>query len=152
MIVYKVRVGNAENSLVNVSSIPSFCQTKNERDQFDDLNRRLNMELERVQQQTYSEKSLVKQLQDKLAQADNTERELLTKYNRERDKVAEHCAKITSIENAVTNLEQQNRDYVADIEVHEAHYEEQNLTLARNLEDNDILSAYNICVQSKLCN
>ena len=75
------------------------------------------MELQRVQQQTYSDRNLIKQLQDKLAQADNTEREWQTKYNREKDKVVEHSDKIAIIENNVTNLEKQARDYVIEIEV-----------------------------------
>ena len=75
------------------------------------------MDLQRVQQQSYSDRNLIKQLQDKLAQADNTEREWVTKYNREKDKVVEHCEKITIIENSVTSLEKQTRDYVMEIEV-----------------------------------
>ena len=75
------------------------------------------MDLQRVQQQSYSDRNLIKQLQDKLAQADNTEREWMTKYNREKDKVVEHCEKITIIENSVTSLEKQTRDYVMEIEV-----------------------------------
>ena len=94
-----------------------FHQAKNERDQFDELNRRLKMELQRVQQQTYSDRNLIKQLQDKLGQADNTEREWQTKYNREKEKVVEHSDKIAIIENNVTNLEKQARDYVIEIEV-----------------------------------
>ena len=90
---------------------------KNERDQFDELNRRLKMELQRVQQQTYADKGLIKQLQDKLSQADNTEREWMTKYNREKDKVSDHLEKITVVENTVTTLEKQTRDYVHEIEV-----------------------------------
>ena len=90
---------------------------KNERDQFDELNRRLKMELQRVQQQTYADKGLINQLQDKLSQADNTEREWMTKYNREKDKVSDHLEKITVVENTVTTLEKQTRDYVHEIEV-----------------------------------
>lgn len=75
------------------------------------------MELQRVQQQTYSDRGLIKQLQDKLSQADNTEREWVTKYNREKDKVVEHCEKITVVENTVISLEKQTRDYVIEIEV-----------------------------------
>ena len=94
-----------------------FHQAKNERDQFDELNRRLKMELQRVQQQSYTDRNLIKQLQDKLAQADNTEREWVTKYNREKEKVVEHCEKITIIENSVTTMEKQTRDYVSEIQV-----------------------------------
>ena len=98
-----------------------FCSTqqqvKNERDQFDELNRRLKMDLQRVQQQAYSDKGLIKQLQDKLSQADITEREWITKYNREKDKVSDHLEKITVVENTVTTLEKQTRDYVNEIEV-----------------------------------
>ena len=102
---------------VCIYSLQFQYQAKNERDQFDELNRRLKMELQRVQQQTYSDRGLIKQLQDKLSQADNTEREWVTKYNREKDKVVEHCEKITVVENTVTSLEKQTRDYVIEIEV-----------------------------------
>jgi hypothetical protein len=102
---------------VCIYSLQFQYQAKNERDQFDELNRRLKMELQRVQQQTYSDRGLIKQLQDKLSQADNTEREWVTKYNREKDKVVEHCEKITVVENTVISLEKQTRDYVIEIEV-----------------------------------
>ena len=75
------------------------------------------MELQRCQQQSYSDKTSIKQLQDKLSQADNTEREWMTKFNREKEKVNEHYEKITIIENTVSSLEKQNRDYVVEIEV-----------------------------------
>ena len=81
------------------------------------MNRRLKMELQRVQQQTFSDRTLIKQLQDKLSQSDNTEREWITKYNREKEKITEHSEKITIIENTVTSLENKNRDYVVEIEV-----------------------------------
>lgn len=102
---------------VCIYSLQFQYQAKNERDQFDELNRRLKMELQRVQQQTYSDRGLIKQLQDKLSQADNTEREWVTKYNREKDKVVEHCEKITVVENTVISLEKQTRDFVIEIEV-----------------------------------
>ena len=75
------------------------------------------MELQRCQQQSYSDKTSIKQLQDKLSQADNAEREWMTKFNREKEKVNEHYEKITIIENTVSSLEKQNRDYVVEIEV-----------------------------------
>lgn len=82
------------------------------------------MDLQRLQQQTYSDRGLIKQLQDKLSLADNTEREWQTKYNREKERVAEHCEKITIIENTVTSLEKQNRDYVMEIEVSSFRFRE----------------------------